>query len=345
MDEEIKSPKEDIAKKQVLAIETANVRIKELIIESVRIGKPKEELEKEIKVIIEEIAEELKSNHVIQQQFVDGIKASTQRWYKYYTENIKTINLITLKRLAALGIEVPEINISFGTGDKFRPFVANNKKGLAIIEDYERQVMRELKKLTLDNPTASIIDKNGKVRKVNLRNQAETYVRLEANAKDINNLKDKGVKLVVTTSHADCSIRCRPFQGKIFSLDGTSGIINGKKYFPLEEAMKGKNGDGNGIISGYNCRHRAIPYKSGMEMPTEYTEAEIKRERAIDSKQRYYERNIRAKKIQERLLRAQGLQEQANKLKLRWMAQNKEYQIFSHKNGRAYYPWRTEIET
>ena len=61
MDEEIRSPKEDVAKKQVLAIETANVRIKELIVESVRIGKPKEELEKEIKIIIEEIVEELKA--------------------------------------------------------------------------------------------------------------------------------------------------------------------------------------------------------------------------------------------------------------------------------------------
>ena len=48
-------------------------------------------------------------------------------------------------------------------------------------------------------------------------------------------------------------------------------------------------------------------------MPTEYTEAEIKKKRSIANKgnmKKYKRKNTRA------VVRAQGLQEQANKLKL-----------------------------
>ena len=47
-------------------------------------------------------------------------------------------------------------------------------------------------------------------------------------------------------------------------------------YTPIRKAMQGENNDGNGIISGYNCRHRAIVYKDGMTAPTEYSKAFIK---------------------------------------------------------------------
>lgn len=341
--DEIKTPKEDVAKTEVMIIEEANIEIKALIVESIKNEVPKEELEKQLKKVIENYTELLNESPEIQELFNSGIKVSTQRWYKYYTENIKTINYMTLKQLAGAGIKVPNLKITFSKADVFRPYVANNKKGLAIIENYEKQVRKQLQRLSIDNPTATIIDRNGKVRKVNLRNQAETYVRLKANADDLNSIREKNIKLVITTSHADCSKRCQKWQGRIFSTDKTSGNIDGKRYIPIEEAMKGENGDGNGIISGYNCRHRAIPYKSGMVMPTEYTEAEIRKEREIDSKQRYYERNIRRLKIEEKLLTVQDYHKEAEEVKLRYERWNRNYEIFSHKNGRAFYRWRTEL--
>ena len=49
---EIKSPKSDVGKKQVLLTETANVKIKEMIVESLKINKSKDILAKEINAYI-----------------------------------------------------------------------------------------------------------------------------------------------------------------------------------------------------------------------------------------------------------------------------------------------------
>ena len=48
-------------------------------------------------------------------------------------------------------------------------------------------------------------------------------VRYEANLQDVAKLKEEGVKLVMASSHADASLRCAPYQGKLYSLDGSSG--------------------------------------------------------------------------------------------------------------------------
>ena len=54
--------------------------------------------------------------------------------------------------------------------------------------------------------------------------------RYQANQKDIKMLKDNGVKLVWTSSHANASPRCSPYQGKLYSLDGTSGTNHEELY-------------------------------------------------------------------------------------------------------------------
>ena len=341
--DEIKSPKSDVAKKQVILTETANVKIKEMIVESLKINKNKDVLAKEINSYINELAEEINDYPHLKTIFINGLKASTQRWFTYYSENIKFVTSLAIAQFSQAGIPVKDISISWSSADKFRPYVANNPKGLPIIENYQKKVKQQLTSLIHDNPTGVILDKDNKPRKVSLRNYAEREVRFEANKNDIESLKNKGVKLVITTTHADCSERCKPWQGQIFSLDGTSGVIDGKRYQPLENAMKGVNGDGNGIISGYNCRHRAIPYKSGMVLPTEYTEAEIKKQRAIDQEQRYRERTIRNLKVQERLLRANGDIELAKKVRLKWREKQTEYKVFSLENGRSYEEWRCRI--
>lgn len=341
--DEIKSPKSDVGKKQVILTETANIRIKEMIVEALKINKSKDILAKEINSYINELAEQLNDYPHLKTLFINGLKASTQRWFTYYSENIKFVTSLAITQLSKAGIPVKDISVSWSSADKFRPYVSNNPKGLPIIENYQKKVKQQLTSLIHDNPTGVILDKDNKPRKVSLRNYAEREVRFEANKNDIESLKKKGVKLVITTTHADCSERCKPWQGEIFSLDGTSGVIDSKRYQPLENAMKGVNGDGNGIISGYNCRHRAIPYKSGMVLPTEYTEAEIKRERAIDQEQRYRERTIRNLKVQERLLRANGDIELAKKVRLKWREKQTEYKVFSLENGRSYEEWRCRI--
>ena len=70
-----------------------------------------------------------------------------------------------------------------------------------------------------------------------LRNRAEMEVRYEYHQNEIQSFKDAGTKLVVCSTHADCSDRCFPWQGKVYSLDGTSGKTeDGRSYVPLETA-------------------------------------------------------------------------------------------------------------
>ena len=349
MEEEkvIQSPKQDIAQLQVLAIEDSNIKIKSLIVKSLSKGNEQSDLKllnKEALSIINENGELLNEFPTLKENFLKGMKVSTQRWFKFYTESLKNINNSVIQRLARVGIKIDAINSIYNNKVIFRNAVANSKKGLAIIEDYNRKVSRRINVLVTDNPTTTYLDRNNKVRKRNLRNEAETFVRLEANKKDVDNLKNRNVKFVITTSHADCSPRCQLWQNRLFSLDGTSGSLDGMKYIPLQIAMEGKNKDGNGIISGYNCRHRAIEYKSNMIMPKEYGQATIRKERAIDSKQRYYENSIRQLKIKSKLLRDNGDIEKSTMFEERYKKKTNEYKSFSLRNQRAFYTWRTEID-
>lgn len=349
MEEEkvIQSPKQDIAQLQVLAIEDSNIKIKSLIVKSLSKGNEQSDLKllnKEALSIINENGELLNEFPTLKENFLKGMKVSTQRWFKFYTESLKNLNNSVIQRLARVGIKIDAINSIYNNKVIFRNAVANSKKGLAIIEDYNRKVSRRINVLVTDNPTTTYLDRNNKVRKRNLRNEAETFVRLEANKKDVDNLKNRNVKFVITTSHADCSPRCQLWQNRLFSLDGTSGSLDGMKYIPLQIAMEGKNKDGNGIISGYNCRHRAIEYKSNMIMPKEYDQATIRKERAIDSKQRYYENSIRQLKIKSKLLRDNGDIEKSTMFEERYKKKTNEYKSFSLRNQRAFYTWRTEID-
>lgn len=176
------------------------------------------------------------------------------------------------------------------------------------------------------------------------RNYAEMKTRYEANLADVKELKEKQVKLVWTSSHADASPRCQPYQGKLYSLDGTSGKTeDGISYTPLDKALQGPKGDGNGIINGYNCRHYLIEYKPGSKAPIDYDKATVMRENQINNKQRNFESNIRQLKLQERLARKSGDKELATRLNNRWKILELEYQKFSLENDRAYFPWRTAI--
>ena len=340
----ISSPQEDIAKTQILAIEQSNIEIKSIITKGLKDGLDIDELNKLCLESIERNGEALAKYPKLYETYLKGMKASTQRWFIYYTENLKVINSRTIKEFKDAGVPIgASIKGIYNNIDAFRPYVSNNAKGLAIIKGYEAKVKQELNKLVNDNPIAFIQDKNGNVRKRSLRNEAETQVRLEANREDVLNLKDKGVKFVVTTSHADCSKRCQPWQGRLYSLDGTSGNHNGQRYVPLQDAMEGENKDGNGIISGYNCRHRAVPYKEGMVAPKEYSQAFIRKQRQIDSKQRYYERSIRQLKVKEQLYKQNGYNDLALALRKKIEERTAFYKYYSLKNERAFYDWRTQI--
>lgn len=180
-----------------------------------------------------------------------------------------------------------------------------------------------------------------------LRNRAEMEVRYEQHLDDIEQLQNNGVKLVTTTVHADCSDRCYKWQGRVYSLDGTRGATDdGKQYVPLETATdvyyttKAGKTYKNGLL-GFNCRHKIIPYQSGMVIP-HVSKEQQQRERAINTKQREMERIVRDQR--EKALIFKNIDHEAYlAARKRAIEAYKAYKNFSHDNGRAYYPSRVQL--
>ena len=182
---------------------------------------------------------------------------------------------------------------------------------------------------------------------VSLRNVAEMTVRYEKTLKNIDELKQKGVNLIQTSRHANCSKRCEKWQGGYYTLDDTYQVVDGIQFQPLSNATdiyyttkKGKVYK-NGHLTGYNCRHYAVEYRKGHELPMVSARV-VQRERMIDAKMRAYERRIRA--FKERSLLDKGVDEKASLIaKVKWKRLYEEYKHFAEANKRAFYPDRTEV--
>lgn len=180
-----------------------------------------------------------------------------------------------------------------------------------------------------------------------LRNRAEREVRYQWHEDRLKEFKNKGVKLVICSSHADCSERCRDWQGRVYSLDGTYGVTDdGRKYVPLEDAtdifVSTKRGGvwKNGLF-GFNCRHYLVEYKTGYQFP-ETSEATELRQYEITRQQRAMERHVRKWRIEAEM--SKGVDRErylvARSKAKYWYEQ---YKGFSKRNGRAYNPSRVQV--
>lgn len=214
------------------------------------------------------------------------------------------------------------------------------------LQEYSERYMKErvepvMKRLAESQPTDP-----EDTRRISIRARAELEVRYQSHIDEINNLRDSGIKLVIASTHADCSERCAPYQGRVYSLDGTSGTTDdGRKYVPLEVATdiyyttKAGRTYKNGMISGFNCRHYLIPYKSGYVFPKP-NKAEEQREYAITQRQRQLERNVLKWKTRAlEAIKKSDYNEARQKARF-W---NGVYIKYSQENNRAYYPSRTKI--
>lgn len=132
---------------------------------------------------------------------------------------------------------------------------------------YYSDVWRNQVKPVLDRLCDGVaLDPNDYSGRNSLRNLAEMEVRYNDHLQSIEALKAAGERLVVCSAHADCSDRCAPWQGRVYSLDGTSGVIDGHRYVPLEQATDiyyttkagrvYKNGL-LGLTAGTNCTRTA----------------------------------------------------------------------------------------
>ena len=182
---------------------------------------------------------------------------------------------------------------------------------------------------------------------ISLRNIAEMTVRYDRTMEQIQGFINRGVNLVVSSQHANCSKRCEQWQGGHYTLDNTYQVVDGIEFQPLSNATdqyyttkRGKTYK-NGHITGYNCRHYLMEYKKG-EKQVSVSADVVKKQRDIDHKMRYMERQIRQWK--DMALMHKGVDRELYlKARQKAIQYNKKYIEFAKSNNRAYYPSRTDV--
>lgn len=225
-------------------------------------------------------------------------------------------------------------------------FYDTTAKGIPL-QEFQKTYVNRLSKALEEIAKKQAIDADDLTGRNSLRNFAEMQVRYERHLEDIQKLKSDGMRFVVCSVHADCSDRCKEWQGRVYSLDGTYGkTADGRQYVPLEVATdiyyttKAGKTYKNGLL-GFNCRHKLLPYKVGMVIPR-VSEEERKKEDATTKRQREMERIVI--RWREEALMQKGVDVTKYKTaRLNAVEAYERYKTFSKENGRAYYPDRVKI--
>lgn len=300
---------------QAITLEDAQGEIKKTIKDAYLAGKSRREIERLVALIIAAAVKKLHTPALI-----DCAPRSLWTMARKVYSNFSTLNAETLKTVAK---GVP-------TGQYPKA--------------YMKQVNDTLRKIA----DIQALDADDVTGRNSLRNRAEMEVRYEYHQNEIADFKKQGMKLVICSTHADCSDRCYPWQGRVYSLDHTTGITaDGRRYIPLETATdiyyttKAGKTYKNGLL-GFNCRHRLYKYEDGMQVP--YVSAkEQKQEYAITVRQRQMETQIRHYREEYLIYHGTTDEALAQRARKKAIALNKQYIAFSQKNKRAYYPDRVKI--
>lgn len=214
------------------------------------------------------------------------------------------------------------------------------------LQIYSKNYMKQVNRVMTEIALSKGIDPNDAQRRNSLRNLAEMQTRYESHQRDLEYFRANGIKLIICSTHADCSNRCYRWQGKVYSTDGTSGVTeDGRDYIPIEKARGVyyvTKKDHRPIVGGlgdYNCRHKYYAFKPYMKVPFVSKEQQ-ERENKINTKQRQYEDKIRKYKS---IALFDEDKEKRKRARKRAIELNKEYIAFSKTNKRAYYPDRVKI--
>lgn len=210
---------------------------------------------------------------------------------------------------------------------------------------YRKRVKRAYKRIVTELEGVEPTDENG--RRLSVRWMAEIEARHEAYEERLTELTENGENLVWVSSHANASKRCAKWQGRLYSLNHTTGTIDGIPYEPLENAVEiyvtTKSGKQyrNGLF-GFNCRHDLYPYRKGSRAPKEFTPRTMNEEREIDRTMREMEGEIRKAKtiayltpVKEEKAQAKGIAEELMQ----------KYQKFCDDNERSWSLNRTTVIT
>ena len=347
---------------KVISINSLEIKVKEKILNSVMVGMDDRLLYQQIKSFIESETKKIKLEDI--EKYKQAIDYWTKFWIDKYKNQISSLLLLIVTQIASTGKKTSSMTKRTKSakivpvGKKIVEFLESkqlNTKQFPIASskvanyysDFKNKTNEFIQNNFKEMPSLS----NGKlIHGRSLFAKCERDVRFEFHQEQLEKLKDQKVELVWITSHANCSVRCEKFQGKLFSLNKTSGTTpEGIKYEPIENAInvyittKAGKVWRNGLF-GFNCRHRMKPYIAGSKPPAKVPQNVIEKERYIDSIQRQMERQIFNLKKEAYLLNISGINlKRAKILQKQASRMFKDYVEFSKANKRVWYPERCNI--
>lgn len=324
---------------QAAAIDEAETEIKETILRGV-IGKwPYRRLQQRVTEIISQLIEELDSEELKAQCKSVLPKFATEIYKKTYNAFAPLPKQLIPLILAPPAEWTPEqrerIHLETMRLAPPDPTVYNQGYAAAMGDErYHTALKRAFDEIITMEPRADYATP------VSLRNIAEMDVRFQRHLDELHGMRARAVQLIMVPSHANCSKRCQPYQGRIYSLDGSEGTTSdGKRYVPLERATKNErdlytNKAGrsyyNGLF-GFNCRHKMVEYKPGMRdipIPRDVVE----KQRKLEEWQRRTERQYRDLRKRHKLQKAVG-DPTSPKTYHKAVELRKRYNAFCKRNG------------
>lgn len=314
-----------------LTIEDGQTQISLSIQNGFLLKTPKFQVEAEITTIINKVINGLPLSSLIYDTRRSLFAFAERQWQFLNQQSFLVPELKTFQQNYAkqneVGINKTNLNVGYWNAPKY-------------IRERVVPVMEKLAEMNALDPN----DYSGKNA---LRNLAEMEVRYHNHRLSIEEKRESGKKLVRASWHGDCSDRCFDWQGKVYSLDGTSGKTqDGEKYEPLENATdvyyrtKAGKTYKNGLL-GFNCRHKLLDYIPGTK-PTMVTKEEQQRQYAINQKQRAMERDIRKLKTESELIRNIDRNKYAE-LKAKTKDLTANYKSFCKENEKAFYTERLQV--
>lgn len=330
----------------VVAVQEIQIRLKKMIIEGVRRGEPERETKARCKKFIDDYCDTL-WNAEYRERSRAALYRSFAKWYRKTARIFWGLPFVVLLAYKKVPREVmAEARIK---AERLpRPVIVEMQEELRTApfleygKEYADAEYQKRMNEAFGRYVDRLADSEAKYdRNVSLRNLAEIETRRREIDDMIADFQRRGVRLVWASSHADASERCTPWQGRLYSLDGTSGVINGIPFIPLQTAVnvRDKYGNINGLF-GYNCRHHLTEYRENERAPYEYTVSEMRRERKIDARQRAMERTIRKWKTRGFCAENKDFARAAFLRARQW---EQEYEKYSRENGRAFFQNRTRV--
>lgn len=155
-----------------------------------------------------------------------------------------------------------------------------------------------------------------------------------------------GIQLIEVSSHNGARPKCAPYQGRIFSRNGSRGVtedLNGGRieYTPLSQTSYGEP-DG---LFGINCGHQQYPFIPGVSVKTYYPYPEEQNAERYQQfqQQRAMERKIRADKRKCMMMQETGDDEGLRKAAGKLRADKDRYRDFCKQTGLGAHMENTQV--